>query len=64
MSHRRVHLLTHFSSVFPKQRYYFKVISDSTPGWLTDHFSFDFLALWRSTMSAIGPDSQKLKMIG
>jgi len=37
------------------------------PGWLTDHFCFfDFLALWRSGLSAKVPEaeSQKLEMVG
>jgi len=25
------------------------------PGWLTDHFSFDFQALWRSTLGTQWP---------
>jgi len=35
------------------------------PGWLTDHvLVFDFRALWRSTLSARVPESQKLKTVG
>jgi len=37
--------------------------NDLMTGWLTDLFSFfDFPALWRSTLSARVPESQKLKM--
>ena len=31
---------------------------------IINHFVFDFLALWRSRLSARVPESQKLKVIG
>jgi len=31
---------------------------------LTDHFSYDFRALWRSGLSARVPENQKIKMVG
>ena len=49
-------LLTHFSSIFPKQLIKFM---DSTPGWLIDHFQF--LTFGHSGAQGWTPECSKVK---